>query len=104
MDPSVKALTQFPSVLDNMSKNLSWTSALGEAYSTQAQDVMTAVQTLRAQAYAAGNLKSDRSDAVTFSAEFAQLPDGTNHVASTLINGVSKQLTVNEQNSNYQKM
>ena len=57
-DPSVKALTQFPSVLDNMSKNLSWTSALGEAYSTQAQDVMTAVQTMRAQAYASGNLKS----------------------------------------------
>ena len=57
-DPSVKALTQFPSVLDNMAKNLSWTSALGEAYSTQASDVMTAVQTLRAQAYAAGNLKS----------------------------------------------
>ena len=44
------------------------------------------------------------SDAVTISAEFAQLPDGTNHVASTLINGVSKQLTVNEQNSNYRKM
>lgn len=47
---------------------------------------------------------NDPSDAVTISAEFAQLPDGTNHVASTLINGVSKQLTVNEQNSNYQKM
>src|SRR6476659_4677826 len=31
-DPSVKALTQFPSVLDNLAKNLSWTSALGEAY------------------------------------------------------------------------
>jgi hypothetical protein len=57
-EPSVKALTQFPSVLDNMSRNLSWTSALGEAYSTQASDVMTAVQTLRAQAYASGNLKS----------------------------------------------
>ena len=57
-DPSVKALTQFPSVLDNMTKNLSWTSALGEAYSTQSAAVMTAVQTLRAQAYASGNLKS----------------------------------------------
>jgi len=34
-DPSVKAMTQFPSVLDNMAKNLSWTSALGEAYTTQ---------------------------------------------------------------------
>ena len=45
----------------------------------------------------------DPKDAVTISAEFAQLPDGTNHVASTLINGVSKQLTVNDVNSNYQK-
>jgi Protein of unknown function (DUF3300) len=57
-DPSVKALTQFPSVLSNMAKNLSWTSALGEAYHTQAADVMTAIQFLRAKAQAAGNLKS----------------------------------------------
>lgn len=57
-DPSVKALTQFPSVLDNMAKNLSWTSALGEAYQTQAADVMSAIQFLRAKAQAAGNLKS----------------------------------------------
>ena len=49
-DPSVKALTQFPSVLDNLAKNLSWTSALGEAYHTQAADVMSAVQVLRAKA------------------------------------------------------
>jgi hypothetical protein len=35
-DPSVKALTQFPSVLEDLAKNLSWTSALGEAYHTQA--------------------------------------------------------------------
>jgi hypothetical protein len=57
-DPSVQALTQFPSVLDNLAKNLSWTSALGEAYHTQAADVMSAVQVLRAKAQAAGNLKS----------------------------------------------
>ena len=36
-DPSVKALTQFPSVLANMQKNLSWTSALGDAYTNQQQ-------------------------------------------------------------------
>jgi hypothetical protein len=46
---------------------------------------------------------NDPSDAVTINAQFAQLPDGTNHVASSLINGVSKQLTVNDVNSNYQK-
>ena len=57
-DPSVKALTQFPSVLNNLAQSLSWTSALGEAYHTQAADVMSAVQVLRAKAYAAGNLKS----------------------------------------------
>jgi hypothetical protein len=57
-DPGVKALTQFPSVLDNSAKNLSWTSALGEAYHTQAADVMKAVQVLRAEAKSAGNLKS----------------------------------------------
>jgi hypothetical protein len=57
-DPSVKSLTQFPSVLNNMASNLAWTSSLGEAYHTQAADVMTAIQTLRAKAQAAGNLKS----------------------------------------------
>ncbi len=57
-DPSVKALTQFPSVLANLATNLSWASSLGEAYHTQAADVMSAVQFLRAKALAAGNLKS----------------------------------------------
>src|SRR5271155_206657 len=57
-DPSVKALTQFASVLSNMAQNLSWTSQLGEAYHNQQKDVMAAVQTLRAKAKAAGNLKS----------------------------------------------
>lgn len=57
-DPSVKALTQFPSALDNMAKNLSWVSSLGEAYHNQSSEVMSAIQTLRAQAKAVGNLKS----------------------------------------------
>ena len=55
---SVKGLTQFPSVLANMAGSLSWTSQLGEAYHTQKADVMAAIQTLRAQAKSAGNLKS----------------------------------------------
>ena len=57
-DPSVKALTQFPSVLNNLAQNMVWTSQLGEAYHNQSSDVMAAIQTLRAQAKAAGNLKS----------------------------------------------
>ena len=42
-------------------------------------------------------------DAVTMQIQFAKLPDGTNHVANMTVNGVSKQLIVNEQNSNYVK-
>ena len=57
-DPSIKALTQFPSVLGKMAQSLAWTSSLGEAYHNQQADVMNAVQTLRAQAKEKGNLKS----------------------------------------------
>jgi hypothetical protein len=64
-DPSVKALTQFPSVLATMDKNLSWTSALGEAYVNQPQNVLDAVQVMRQRAQQAGNLKSTPQEAVT---------------------------------------
>ncbi len=57
-DPSVKALTAFPSVLGNMDKNLSWTSSLGDAYYNQQPDVMIAIQAMRQRAQAAGNLQS----------------------------------------------
>jgi uncharacterized membrane protein YgcG len=57
-DPSVKALTGFPTVLANMDKNISWTSSLGDAYYNQQQDVMDAVQGMRKKAQAAGNLKT----------------------------------------------
>ena len=46
---------------------------------------------------------NDPKDAVTVSSQFAAIPGGPNHVASQTINGVSKQLTIAVQNSNYQK-
>jgi hypothetical protein len=64
-DPSVKALTAFPSVLANMDQNLSWTQALGDAYYNQAQDVMDAVQAMRQKAEQAGHLKSTPQQVVT---------------------------------------
>ncbi len=64
-DPSVKALTQFPSVLDNLAHNLSWTSSLGQAFADQQADVMAAVQTMRARAQAAGTLQSNSQITVT---------------------------------------
>jgi len=64
-DPSVKALTAFPSVLGNMDKNLSWTSSLGDAYYNQQQGVMDAVQVMRQKAQQAGNLKSTPQQVVS---------------------------------------
>ena len=64
-DPSVKALTQFPTVLADLAKNLAWTSSLGQAYQNQGADVMAAVQVMRAKAQAAGTLQSNGQITVT---------------------------------------
>ncbi|HTZ99674.1 MAG TPA: DUF3300 domain-containing protein [Candidatus Aquilonibacter sp.] len=63
-DPSVKALTAFPSVLANMDKNLSWTSSLGDAYYNQPEDVTDAVQFMRHKAKDAGKLDSTSQEKV----------------------------------------
>src|SRR5215472_6132141 len=64
-DVSVKGLTQFPDVLGQMASNLSWTSALGDAYFNIPQDVMNSVQVMRQRASQAGNLKSTPQQTVT---------------------------------------
>ncbi len=46
----------------------------------------------------------DPKDVMNLSVGFGRLPDGTNHIATTNIEGVSKQLTVNTTNSDYRKM
>ena len=46
---------------------------------------------------------NDPKDAVHIGAQFNQLPDGTNHVDTMQMNGVTKQLLVTTRNSNYQK-
>jgi hypothetical protein len=64
-DPSVKALTQFPSILANLDNNLSWTTALGQAYVSQPQAVFAAIQMLRSRSEQAGTLKSTPQETVT---------------------------------------
>jgi hypothetical protein len=61
----VKALTAFPDVLDMLNHNLDWTTALGDAYYNQPQDVMQTVQVLRDRAQQAGNLQSTPQEDVT---------------------------------------
>jgi len=46
----------------------------------------------------------DPKDAMNLAVQFSRLPDGTNYVASVVIDGVSKQLNVAIQNSNYQHL
>lgn len=60
-DPSVSALTAFPTVLDMMNADLGWTQQLGDAFLAQQDDVLAAVQTLRKQAEEAGNLESNEN-------------------------------------------
>ena len=47
---------------------------------------------------------NDPSDAVKLNVQFSSLPDGTNHVSSMILDGVSKQLTIAVTNTNYQKL
>jgi hypothetical protein len=57
-DPSVQGLVAFPQVLARLSRDVSWTKPLGDAFLAQQADVMQAVQRMRAQAQASGKLQS----------------------------------------------
>ena len=63
-DPSVKSLTAFPAVLDNMARNYNWTGSLGNAYYNQPGDVMNAVQAMRWNAQQAGALRTTPQERV----------------------------------------
>lgn len=71
-DPSVKSLTAFPSVLAMLNEKLDMTQKLGDAFLGQQKDVMAAIQTLRARADKAGNLKSGKEQKVTTTQENGQ--------------------------------
>src|SRR5258707_15780813 len=57
-DPSVKSLAAFPQVLAMMDLQLAWTARPGDVFIVEEPQVMETVQSLRQQAYAAGNLRS----------------------------------------------
>ena len=63
-DPSVKSLVNFPQVLTMMSEQLEWTQKLGDAFLEQQKPVMDTIQSLRAKAQAAGNLKTTKEQTV----------------------------------------
>jgi hypothetical protein len=68
-DASVKSLVAAPSVLQMMSERLEWTQKLGEAFLAQEQDVMDAVQRLRARAYERQKLVTTKEQVITATQE-----------------------------------
>ncbi|HUN62861.1 MAG TPA: hypothetical protein VMU53_12760 [Candidatus Sulfotelmatobacter sp.] len=56
------------------------------------------------QAISIATYMDDPKDAMNLTVTFDRLPDGTNHLASTTIDGVSKQLKVTTTNSDYQHL
>ncbi len=64
-DPSIQALVSYPPVLKMMSDRISWTTQLGQAVAANQSAVMAAIQEVRRQAKAAGNLQSNDRQVVS---------------------------------------
>jgi hypothetical protein len=67
--PSMRALLQFPEVVDMMCMQLEWTTQLGEAFVADQAGALDAVQRLRLQATEVGNLASSEQLAVATEAQ-----------------------------------
>jgi hypothetical protein len=63
-DPAFIALTNFPQVVDMMAQNVDDYAAIGQAVATDQEAVSASIQRLRAQAYAAGSLRSNSQQQV----------------------------------------
>lgn len=64
-DESVTALLNYPEVVELMNEDIDWTWRLGEAVVAQQADVISAIESFRDKAYAAGNLKTDEHQTVS---------------------------------------
>ncbi len=64
-DDSVIALLNYPEAVRLLNEDLDWTWRLGEAVVAQQADVLSAIESFRNRAYAAGNLQSDQYQTVT---------------------------------------
>jgi len=57
-DENVKAVARFPTVIEQMNNDLSWTVELGLAFVQQPLELMDAIQSLRAKAQSLGTLQT----------------------------------------------
>jgi Protein of unknown function (DUF3300) len=63
-DPSVQSMAALPDVVKRLADDIQWTTDLGNAFLAQQNDVMDAVQRMRAKAQGTGNLKSNEQQKV----------------------------------------
>jgi hypothetical protein len=68
-DESVKSLVRYREVIDYLDRNLDWTRSLGECFLDQPDDVMNAIQAVRARARANGLLSDTREQEVVVESE-----------------------------------
>ena len=63
-DPSVQSMAGIPDAVKRLADNIQWTADLGNAFLAQQQDVMAAVQRMRAKAQGKGALKTSQQQTV----------------------------------------
>jgi hypothetical protein len=63
-DPSIQAMAPFPGLVKQLAESIKWTDELGNAFLAQQNDVMDAVQRMRAKAVEKGALKSTEQQKV----------------------------------------
>jgi hypothetical protein len=71
-DPSVQALVAFPDVMTTLTRDMQWTTDLGNAFLSQQADVMDAIQRLRASAHDNGRLTNTPQQRVTYEQQNGQ--------------------------------
>jgi hypothetical protein len=71
-DPSIQALVAFPDVMSLLTRDIQWTTDLGNAFLSQQADLMDAIQQLRASARANGRLADTPQQRVTYEQQNGQ--------------------------------
>src|SRR5579884_1293505 len=71
-DASVQALVAFPDVMTLLTRDIQWTTALGNAFLAQQADLMDAIQRLRASARDSGRLIDSAQQRITYEQQNGQ--------------------------------
>src|SRR5262249_13776832 len=71
-DPSVQALVAFPDAMSMLTRDVQWTTDLGNAFLAQQRDVMDAIQRMRVRAQQNGRLNSSPQQTVTTQSQDGQ--------------------------------